>query len=277
MKSLFLLILILFISGCTIINDKTNKKEDFVSIHFIDVGQGDAIFIDYNNFDMLIDAGDNDAGDKIIKYLKEQGVETLDYFVLTHMDADHIGGADEILNAFQVENIIDSGDTDKTTKTYEKYKLTRNSEDAIYKEDSNMNINVDENLNFQIIETGDSFKDENNNSVVIEMTYMDTKVLFTGDMESNAEKVFIEFAENIDILKAAHHGSKTSSTEEFLDKVDAEYVVISAGRNNKYGHPHAQTLERYNDHDMEIYRTDLDGTIICIIWQDNDITWTTEN
>ncbi|ONI39188.1 hypothetical protein AN639_11125 [Candidatus Epulonipiscium fishelsonii] len=279
MQKLFPLILILLASGCSpkVSDDvKSQTKEIPVDIHFIDVGQGDSIFINYGDFDMLIDAGDNSSGDTVVNYLKEQGVKALDYFVLTHMDADHIGGADEVLEEFKVENIIDSGDTDKTTKTYENYKLMRNAENAAYKEDTSMNIHIDEHLNFKIIETGDSYKDENDNSVVIEMVYMDTKVLFTGDMESAAEKAFMEFAEEVDILKSAHHGSKTSSTEEFLDKVDAEYVVISAGKDNKYGHPHTQTLERYNERDMEIYRTDLDGTILCTIWPDNDITWITE-
>ncbi|OON95196.1 MAG: hypothetical protein ATN36_08870 [Epulopiscium sp. Nele67-Bin005] len=273
----------LIFTGCSLdtnnSSSSTNKSSsalDPAHIHFIDVGQGDAIFIQCGDFTMLIDAGDNGKGDDVVDYLKQFDITELDYFVATHMDADHIGGADEVLEAFEVKNIVDSGATKKTTQTYERYVVARDNEGAYYREDDNFTVKVNDNLSFNFIETGDNYSDENDNSVVIEMVYLDKQILFTGDMETQSEMASLDLFRDVDILKSAHHGSRTSSSEEFLDIVKAEYAVISAGEGNKYGHPHQEVLDRYDERNMEVYRTDLDGTIICVIDTKGNISWTTE-
>ncbi len=248
------------------------EPEEKLEVHFIDVGQGDAIFIDYGDFDMLIDAGDNKYGDTVVNYLKQEEVDGLEYVVGTHMDADHIGGLDVVLNHFEVENIIDSG-TSKDTQTYRDYHTAIKAEGANYQEDTTMTITVDQALSFKIIETGDSYSDENDNSVVVWLTYLDKDFLFTGDMESHAEQAALSDIGDIDVLKSGHHGSRTSSTEAFLNKVDAEYVVISCGKDNKYGHPHQETLDKYEARGMEVFRTDLQGSVIATVDREGNITW----
>ncbi|OOB78609.1 MAG: hypothetical protein BEN18_06700 [Epulopiscium sp. Nuni2H_MBin001] len=247
-----------------------------ISVHFLNVGQGDAIFIDYGTFEMQIDAGDNSSGDTVIDYITPFVDGDLDYLVATHMDADHIGGADDVLYAFNVANIIDSGETNKTTQTYERYLTAREAEKAIYKPDEDMTIKIDDDLTFRVIDTGDNFSDENDNSVILEMTYCDTKILFPGDMETKAEESFLPLANDIDILKVAHHGSRTSSSDALIAKLKPDYAVISAGLNNQYGHPHAETLDTLKKYNVKVYRTDLDGNIVCTIASDNSISWKTQ-
>ena len=246
-----------------------------LEIHFIDVGQGDAILVSYGDFEMLIDGGDNKYGNAVVAYLEGQGVDTIDYLIGTHMDADHIGGLDDVLEAFEVLTIIDSG-TSKNTKTYRDYWQAVQDEGAIYMEDEMMQITIDDFLSLQIIETGDDYKDENDNSVVVQVNYLDTKILFAGDMEKEAEEASIHLFEDVAILKSAHHGSRTSSSLEILEQMTPEYVVISCGQGNKYGHPHQETLDRYEAFGMEIYRTDLHGTVVCTISPDGSIGWETE-
>ncbi len=278
MKKLYralLLLSLVTLTACSSSQTPEQTKTPLV-IHFIDVGQGDAIFIDYGTFEMQIDAGDNSAGDTVVDYILPYVDGELDYLIATHMDADHIGGADEVLYAFDVANIIDSGETKKTTQTYERYLVAREAENAVYLEDDNMTIKVDNNLSFTIIETGDNFSDENDNSVVIEMTYYDTVILFTGDMESKAEAAFLADANDIDILKVGHHGSRTSTSDALMDILDPEYAVISCGLNNSYGHPHEETLATLDKYNVTVFRTDLDGHIVCTITSDNKISWATQ-
>ena len=248
------------------------KPEEKLEVHFIDVGQGDAIFIDYGDFDMLIDAGDNKYGSTVVNYLKQEEVDDLEYVIATHMDADHIGGLDVVINHFEVENVIDSG-TSKDTQTYRDYHTAVNAEGANYQEDTTMTITVDQSLAFKVIETGDGYSDENDNSVVVWLTYLDKDFLFTGDMESHAEQASLSYFGDVDVLKSGHHGSRTSSTEAFLNRVDAEYVVISCGKDNKYGHPHQETLDKYEAQGMEVFRTDLQGNIIATVDKEGSITW----
>lgn len=251
---------------------------DYLEVHFIDVGQGDAILINYGDFEMLIDAGDNKYGTTVSDYLKELSIENIEYLVGTHMDADHIGGLDNVLNDFTVDHIIDSG-TYKDTKTYRDYwGAVQNEVDtlgAVYQKDEDMTIVVDDDLTIKIIETGDDYKDENDNSIVVWLTYIDKDFLFTGDMEAHAEKSSLDKFGDIDVLKSGHHGSRTSSSETFLDITKPEVAIISCGQNNKYGHPHQETLDKYEDRGIEVYRTDLQGSIIVRVDQEGNMSFNT--
>lgn len=230
-------------------------------VHYIDIGQGDSTLIEYKDWDILIDGGDNKMSDELIDYLDEQMIDDIDLMIATHMDADHIGGLDIVLEEYKVEEVIDSG-TKKDTKTYRDYINAVHSEGAIYKDDRDLTYEMDDLFSIEIIETGDGYKDENDNSVVCQINYGNMNFLFTGDMESVSEDNSIQLFNDIDVLKVGHHGSRTSSTERFLKTTQPEYAIISCGEGNKYGHPHLETLDKLKKIGADIYRTDEMGTII---------------
>ncbi len=236
-----------------------------LKVHFIDVGQGDSIFIDYGDFDILIDAGDNNQGNTVVSYLKSLNTDDIEIMVATHPDADHIGGLDDVLEAFQVEQIIDSGVV-HTTKTYEDYLdavLKEKESGAIIIKDDDMSFDLGNDIKFEVIETGDDNGSNNNNSVVSRLVYGDVEFLFTGDMESEAEKEILDKHIEADILKVGHHGSSSSSSREFLKLVKPEVAVISYAEDNKYGHPHLETLVALGSSNVKnIYDTANSGHII---------------
>lgn len=233
--------------------------------HFIDVGQGDAILITTKGGNILIDTSEPGAHDQLDAYLRSANVTELKYLVLTHPDADHIGNAEEIIRSYKVDTVVMS-EYVGTTKTYERVL------DAI----------EDEKCNVIIGETGESFVleglqciflgpvgdygDPNEMSLVIKAIYGDTSVMFTGDAEEKSEedilKRWSKDTLKCDILKVGHHGSSSSTTKAFLDAVDPEIAVISCGDGNKYGHPHAETLNRLEGKVFRVWRTDKDGTIV---------------
>lgn len=239
----------------------TMNTDQQVVVHYIDIGQGDSTLIEYKDFDMLIDGGDNNKTDKLFNYLKKQEIDDFEYVVATHMDADHIGGLDDVINTYQVENIIDSG-TSKSTKTYKRYQQAYLSKKIKPIEDYDFTIEIDEYFSVKIIETVDNSKDENENSVIVQVTYGNVDYLFTADMEKEVEKEVLSKFTDIEVLKVGHHGSKTSSSDAFLDRVKPEYGVISCGLDNRYGHPHKEILQEYKSRGIPLYRTDLNGTIV---------------
>lgn len=247
--------------NAVMINKEANGFEQ-LDVHFIDVGQADAILIDNQDFEVLIDAGNNKDGQTVVSYLKPYLDGPLDLVIGTHPDADHIGGLDDVLNAYNVSKIIDSGDA-KDTKTYEDYWTAVKSEpncDIVF--DENLTIDLGNNATLTIIETGDGYEDSNNNSVVAELNYGDISLLLTGDMENSAEQASLSKFHKVNVLKAGHHGSATSSSQNALNILQPDYVVISAGTNNSYGHPHEAVLQRYLDSGATVYGTFRSGTII---------------
>lgn len=248
-----------------------------VTIHFIDVGQGDSILIEYLDYDILIDGGN--SNDKALNYLQNQTINDIDLLIATHMDTDHIGGLDYIMGEYTVKNIIDSGTTSDGKLHYPNYITARDNErieGAKYEEDSDRTINDFGDLKFEIIDTGDDYSDENNNSVVVLMTYSSTKVLFTGDMEFEAEEDNINRWSDVDVLKVGHHGSKDSTSDEFLKAITPEYAVISCSATNGYGHPTPEVLGRLSARNVNtILRTDQNGTI-KFVTNGSSISITTE-
>lgn len=255
-------------------NEKTNienKKEDKIiitgdlEVHFIDVGQGDCILIKQDEYNMLIDAGDNKYGQTVVNYLKQNGVSTLDYIIGTHPHADHIGGLDDVIYAFNVKKII-LPDVIHTTKTFEDVLI------AIQDKELKITIpNVGDtyklgNANFTILApNSDSYDNLNNYSIVTKLEYGNTSFLFTGDAESTSENEILSNNYNLqsDVLKVGHHGSNTSTTSNFLNAVNPKYAVIQVGTNNKYNHPDNETITKLQQKNIEIYRNDLNGTIIA--------------
>jgi len=244
----------------------TSKPEGTLEVHYIDVGQGDATLIKCGSHAMLIDGGNNNKGTTVQLYLKKQGVESLDYVIGTHPDADHIGGLDVIVYKYNCDTVI-MPDYEKDTKTYQELV------DVIH--DKNMKITypvVGEQYalgeaKFTIIAPNSNSYGGNANdySVAILLEYGKNRFLFTGDAEETSEAEMLTNGIDIsaDVYKVAHHGSRSASTQEFLNAVHPKYAVISCGEGNSYGHPHAEVLNRLRSMGVEVFRTDEQGSIIA--------------
>lgn len=235
-----------------------------LNVHFLDIGQGDCIVITQGNHAMMIDAGDNDKGTAVQSYLNYLGIDTLEYFILTHPDADHIGGADVILYKFDCETVL-MPDKAADTRTYDDVIQAMKTKRYSAKHPKAGESYTFGDASFTILGPVQEYSDNNNNSIVICMTYGDNSFLFTGDAEEEAEADILSEGLEIraDVLKAGHHGSSTSTSDEFLEAVSPEYAVISCGEGNKYGHPHAETMNKFRQNGITVYRTDEQGTIIA--------------
>ena len=241
-----------------------------VEYHFIDVGQGDATLIRTPDGDILIDAGENSAEEDLKNYLDLCGVEVLYYAVFTHPDSDHIGGADMVLAEYEVLNVI-KPELEKDTKVYTRMMEAIEAEGCtVYNALPGETYSLGEFDMFIFGPDPDNKKlDSNNSSIVIKATWGNTTAMLTGDAEEPAEESILATFSAGELgsmlLKVGHHGSKTSSTDAWLAAVRPTIAVISCGKNNSYGHPHAEALARIIPYVGEnIYRTDELGSIVFI-------------
>lgn len=245
--------------------EKDGIINDGLTVHFIDVGQADSILITMKDAAMLIDAGNNADSQLVVDYIKDRGITTLDYVVATHPHEDHIGGMDAVINAFEVESII-MPRVDSTTKTFEDVlEAISNKGLKITPPVPGTKYSLGE-AEFTILAPNSaSYEDTNDYSVVIKLQYGATSFLFTGDagFESEGEMLEKGYDLRADLLKVAHHGSKYSTSMEFLEAVQPKIAVISVGEDNDYGHPAPETIQRLRQAGAEIYRTDESGTIIA--------------
>ena len=243
-------------------NDYINTNNDLLKVHYLDVGQGDSIFVELpNNETMLIDAAESYQSENIINYLKNLNYQKIDYVIGTHPHTDHIGGLKDIINTFEIGKIY-MPKVVSTTKTYESLLM------AI--KDKNLKINTakagtsiidTDALKINILAPNNStYTELNNYSVVTKITYGTTKFLFMGDAEKLSEN---EIKENVtaDVIKIGHHGSNTSSSIDFIKKVNAKYGIISVGLNNKYNLPKEETITNWENFGTKIYLTSTNGTI----------------
>lgn len=235
---------------------------NIMKIHFINVGQGDSIFVDYGDTEVLIDGGNNAYGDTVVNYIKPYVDGELEYVIATHTDADHIGGLDNVLSAFSVGEIIDSGDTADTVTWIEYNKAVLAEPNCKIIPDSDLSISLGDGAVLQIIETGDDNGSSNSNSVVSLIDYNSVEVLLTGDMEGSVETANLSKWSDVDVLKAGHHGSYTASLASFLNVIRPEYVIVSAGTNNTYGHPHKETMDRFAAIGATVFGTFNSGSIV---------------
>ena len=236
-----------------------------LKVHFIDVGQGDCILIEDGTSAMLIDAGNPENGPDIVSYIKNLGIEKLNFVLATHPHADHIGGMADVINAFDVEKIIMPKAT-HTTRTFENLLLTiQNKGLKITAPIPGTEYKLG-NASFTILApNSSSYEDLNNYSVVVKLNYGSTPFLFTGDAEATSENEILARGYDVkaDVLKIGHHGSNSSTTERFLDAVSPQYAVICVGAGNSYGHPAPETLSKLAERGIKVYRTDEVGTIVA--------------
>lgn len=243
-------------------NDYINTNNALLKVHYLDVGQGDSIFIELpNNETMLIDAAESYQSEKIINYLKNLNYQKIDYVIGTHPHTDHIGGLKDIINTFEIGKIY-MPKVVSTTKTYESLLMTIKDKNLIINTAKAGTSIIDTDaLKINILAPNNStYTELNNYSVVTKITYGTTKFLFMGDAEKLSEN---EIKENViaDVIKIGHHGSNTSSSINFIKKVNAKYGIISVGLNNKYNLPKEETITNWENSGTKIYLTSTNGTI----------------
>ena len=254
-------------------NQSTMADSGDMQVHFIDVGQGDATLITCDNKALLIDAGDNSKGTTVQLYLQKQGIKKLDYLILTHPDADHIGGADVVVTKFDVDTVFMS-DFTKDNKTYDDLIRALKDKNIKWSTPNVGNTYKFGSAEFTILAPNTSYSDPNNASIALLLQNGNNRFLFTGDAEEEAEYDILANGLTIDcdVFKAGHHGSSTSNTVDFLDAASPKYVVISCEKDNSYGHPHAEPMNYFRSKGMKLFRTDEQGSIIATS-DGNKITW----
>lgn len=269
------IILILFLlAGCSLTIETQAgppiSEESFLKVHFIDVGQGDATLIQQinqdNTYNMLIDAGNNGDGEYLVEYLKDQGVETLDYIIGTHPHSDHIGGLDDVIKGFQVGAII-MPKVMANTRTFEEVMEAVSDKGlSITSPVPGTSYPLGE-AEFTILApNSDDYASLNDYSIANRIVFGSNSFIFTGDAEAlSEEEILNNFNKRdlaSDVFKLAHHGSSTSNTEDFLEAINPSYGIISCGQDNSYGHPHREIMAQLKARNILVFRTDLHGTIV---------------
>ena len=241
-------------------------------VYFIDVGQGDScLIVTPKNKKILIDGGGSDNYDvgknTLLPYLLDRGITKIDYIIVSHFDSDHCDGLNAVVENIEVKNIIISKQCEISEEYVKLIRLANKKKVNIIICKTNDNIKIDKYTNIEILYASESAKDLNNGSIVCKLNYKDFSMLFTGDIEEVTENEIIEKYEEsnklqTDVLKVAHHGSKTSTTPNFLELVKPKIALIGVGKNNTFGHPNEAVIKRLQDIGAKIYRTDQMGEII---------------
>ena len=272
-KGILLLLSMLFaLTGCSVSEatqhgmavDTIQAEDVLLRVDFLNVGQADCALLSTNGHYMVIDGGNNGDADTILSYLEGQGVEKLDAVVGTHPHEDHIGSLDAIINHFDVDAVY-MPKIMHTSKTFEDV-LDAVANKGLKIKSPSPGDTIDFNgLEIEVLGPQREYKDFNNNSIVLKVNAGGTAFLFTGDAEETAEKDILQADYDLqaDVLKVGHHGSSTSSSQAFLQAVKPKYAVISVGVGNSYHHPEEEALQRLQSIGAEIYRTDLQGNIVC--------------
>ncbi len=267
-----ILVVLLALCVCACSDSKPGKSSTF-SIQFIDVGQGDSALVECDGRYMLIDGGDETAGDAVYNVLEEKGIQHLDILVISHMHADHIGGLPKALT------YVSKIDKTLANSNYGQTAIFRKMEHELGINGAKITVpHVGDKYRFGSaeIEVVDVASSSENDSLVLMITYGETRFLFTGDIEDDVQTRISDKYENekdeaykIDLIKMPHHGSTspqsvngTGSLYRFIRTFMPDYAVISVGQGNMYGHPHQETLDLLDDADVKVYRTDMDGDII---------------
>jgi competence protein ComEC len=227
----------------------------------VDVGQGDAILIDLEDIEVLIDGGERNSG--VVSYLKSHVDGPLEVMVASHPHADHIGGLIDVLAAFQVLEIWHNGDT-STAKTYADFMSAVEAENAKVSQAVRGDSIEADGLVFKVLHPQNLKDTTNNNSIVLHFAFGHIDFLFTGDAEEEAETSMLgaDLIQHVEILKVGHHGSRTASSPGFLARLRPDFAIYMAGIGNSYGHPHQETLDALAQIGAKVYGTDVNGSIV---------------
>lgn len=269
MRKIILLFFVLLLAACTGKIEKTKNQTNIqnsgdLQVHFLDVGQGDAIFIKSpNGQTMLIDGGVKGVGQQVVDYIQEQGVEKLNFVVATHPDAAHIGGLISVLNEIPIDYFIDSGKM-HTSSTYEEMLqlIDKNHIQYIVPKTGGQ-IQLDDVLKVDILYANENASNHHEASIVLKVTYDEISFLLMGGANISIENELMQHADlKATILKAAQHGSNISSSNEFLRAVQPEITILSYGQDNPHGHPDFEVVSRLKKIGSKIYSTAESGTIV---------------
>lgn len=252
--------------------------DSVLEIHMIDVGQAESILIVQGEHAMLIDTGDMFDGKTVVEYLQSVGINKLDVVILTHYHNDHSGGVHDILSAINVKKVL--GMRGKYISTmqelfwYSDMQISRTVSSIIHLKKISLESPYKEAGILRTVWLGNAEVDflsqethtdiVNNKSIVMKISYKDVSALLTGDSQKEVEDSLLEAKIDVsaDILNVGHHGSKTSTSMDFLEKVNPEYALISCGEDNEYGHPNSFVMEKLQKKKVRVYRTDLDGNVV---------------
>lgn len=264
MKKCFILLLamLLLLTGCQFTTQKAEPLSG-MEITYLDVGNADCEIIRMEDgTNIIIDAGTKDQSGNIIRTLKRKGIRKIDYLIATHPHADHIGGMEDIIDSAEIGTVVFPSVV-HTSKTYENLlKKIKEKEIPAVKAESGVVLHETDRCKIQLVapKKDEKYESLNNYSAVLHIAYGNTTFLFAGDAEKLSENEMLNYEIRSDVLKVGHHGSRTSSSEKFIAKVNPRIAVISCGKDNEYGHPHQETLQTLKN--AEVYRTDKNGDII---------------
>ena len=237
-------------------------------VHILDVGQADCILIQGPEKVLVIDGGESGDASTIIQYLQKQGVERIDYYLNTHPHSDHYGGITQVMQAIPTGEFFPHPVPEEhtpTTRSYQKliqYLLDSKTKTTVL--DPGDTLDLGGGAVLTILAPLEGYEDMNNNSLVGRLTFGERAFLFTGDAEKKSEKAILESGVELsaDVYSIPHHGSNTGMTQKFLDQVKPQYATISVGKDNDYGHPHRDTIQRLSEGEVPCLRTDLLGNIV---------------
>jgi competence protein ComEC len=237
-------------------------------VHILDVGQADCILIQGPEKVLVIDGGESGDASTIIQYLQKQGVERIDYYLNTHPHSDHYGGITQVMQAIPTGEFFHHPVPEEhtpTTRSYQKliqYLLDSKTKTTVL--DPGDTLDLGGGAVLTILAPLEGYEDMNNNSLVGRLTFGERAFLFTGDAEKKSEKAILESGVELsaDVYSIPHHGSNTGMTQKFLDQVKPQYATISVGKDNDYGHPHRDTIQRLSEGEIPCLRTDLLGNIV---------------
>lgn len=264
-----LLLLLCFFSS--LLTKKFNSYKvnpNLMYVHYINVDQGDAILIQVNNKNLLIDSGPKSHKKQLVKFLNDINISKLDYVIATHPHEDHIGNMNTVLNSYKVQSFY-------APKVYSYTKSFEQMIDSLKSNNLKINpikrgcntINLGFQTNVEVFSPiNDTYDNENNYSPVIKISFGNNSFLFTGDAEKEIEDKLILLNDDLkaDILKVSHHGSSSSTSDSFLNRVSPKYAVISVGKNNIYDHPNDTIISKLNTYNIDILRTDIQNNITLI-------------
>ncbi|TSC90844.1 MAG: competence protein ComEC [Parcubacteria group bacterium Gr01-1014_2] len=267
-RKIIILGALIFFSSLAFVVD--SKSEDGLKVYFLDIGQGDSVFIETENkIQILIDGGPDNKVIQELSRVMPFWDRTIDFIILTHTDHDHIAGLPEVLKRYEVKAIIETGVQCEKAECRVWEDLKEKEKAIVVLPKLGDSIVFDENTKLLFLSpfesvAGEKVSKANNTSIVAKFVYGEHSILLTGDIEKQIEEKLVLAGINIDsdYLKVPHHGSKTSTTEEFLEKVSPFSAFISVGMKNNYGHPHPEVLERLEKRDIRYYRTDELGNIL---------------